>query len=265
MGAIKIYQADAFTDRLFSGNPAAVCILDSWLSDDLMQSIANENNLAETAFVVSKGEYYEIRWFTPTVEVDLCGHATLASAFTLFNVLNYPGAKIRFHSLRSGLLTVEKIGNMLFLDFPADELEIESEVTVAKIANCIGVEPIEIYRGKSDLLALIDSETALLNLQPRLEEISGLNARGLIVTAKGDNSDFVSRFFAPQSGINEDPVTGSAHTSLIPFWSAKLGKSKMTAYQLSKRGGRLACEFKNGRCFIGGSARLYLSGEIYLD
>jgi len=261
----NIYQADAFTDTLFSGNPAAVCILDTWLNDELMQAIGNENNLAETAFVVPNGQDFEIRWFTPTVEVDLCGHATLASAFVLFNILNYPGSRIRFHSKRSGWLAVEKENDMLFLDFPTDTLELLPENQNDTIEKCIGVKPVELYKGKTDYMAVIENESTLRRLQPDFVEISKLQARGLIVTAKGDEVDFVSRFFAPQTGINEDPVTGSAHTSLLPFWSKKLSKNNLTAKQLSKRGGRLTCQFKNDRCLIGGNAKLYLTGEINLD
>jgi PhzF family phenazine biosynthesis protein len=264
MKSIKIYQLDAFTDKLFSGNSAAVCMLDMWISDELMQSIANENNLAETSFVVPTGQDFEIRWFTPTVEVDLCGHATLASAFVLFNIHNYPCSLIKFHSPRSGLLTVEKNGDMFFLDFPTDKLEALTEEKNL-IERCIGIKPLELYKGKTDYIAIIDNEDLLQNLQPDLLEISKLKARGLIVTAQGNNVDFVSRFFAPQSGINEDPVTGSAHTSLLPLWSKKLGKNRLNAIQLSKRGGQLVCEYKNDRCLIGGKARLYLTGELTLD
>lgn len=263
MQKIKIYQVDAFTDKLFSGNPAAVCILDKWLSDDLMQSIGNENNLAETAFIVPNGNDFEIRWFTPTTEVDLCGHATLASGFVLFNLLNYTNLSIRFHSPRSGLLIVSKKEDMIFLDFPTDTIELVSGENL--LENCIGIKPIELYKGKTDYIAVIDSESSLRNIQPDFTEISKLKARGLIVTAKGDSVDFVSRFFAPQSGIDEDPVTGSAHTSLLPLWSKKLGSKYLTASQLSKRGGQLICEFKNDRCLIGGNAKLFLTGEIILD
>jgi len=230
-----------------------------------MQSIANENNLAETSFVVPEGKDFKIRWFTPAVEVDLCGHATLASAFVIFNILEYPGNLIRFHSRVSGLLPVEKAGDMLYLDFPTDKLERLPEDQNIVIEKCIGIKPLELFKGKSDYLALIDSERSLKDLKPDLKEISELDARGLIVTSKGDSVDFVSRFFAPQLGVNEDPVTGSAHTSLLPFWSERLGKNRLIANQLSKRGGQLACEFKNDRCRIGGKARLYLTGEINLD
>ena len=265
MKKTKIYQVDAFTDKLFSGNPAAVCILDTWISDEWMQLIGNENNLAETAFVVPNGQNFEIRWFTPTVEVDLCGHATLATAFVLFNIHQYPNSLIKFHSPRSGRLAVEKKEDMLFLDFPTDKLEALSEEQNAIIEKCIGIKPIELYKGKADYIAVIDNENSLRNLQPDLNEISKLKAEGLIVTAKGDNVDFVSRFFAPQLGINEDPVTGSAHTLLLPLWSKKISKNRLIAKQLSKRGGHLICELKNDRCMIGGKARLYLTGEINID
>ena len=246
----------------FSGNPAAVCILDKWIDDGLMQSIGNENNLAETAFVVPNDHSFEIRWFTPTTEVDLCGHATLAAAFVIFNIIGYPETGIRFHSIKSGLLIVSKRDEMLFLDFPTDTLSLTNEDLKTTVENCIGIKPVELYKGKTDYIAIIDSESLLKNLQADLDEISKLKARGLIVTAQGDSADFVSRFFAPQSGINEDPVTGSAHTSLIPIWSEKLGKKQLTAQQLSARGGQLFCEFKNERCLIGGKAKLYLTGEI---
>ena len=261
----KVYQVDAFTDRLFSGNPAAVCVLDSWVTDELMQAVANENNLAETAFVVPVGQDFAIRWFTPTVEVDLCGHATLATALVLFDVLHYPNALIRFHSQKSGVLAVEKKEDMLFLDFPTDMIERLPEEHYPAFEKCIGTNPVELYKGKTDFIAVIDNENVLRNLQPDFNEISRLKARGLIVTAKGHTVDFVSRFFAPQLGINEDPVTGSAHTSLVPLWSQKLGKNRLIAHQLSKRGGQLVCEFKNDRCLIGGKARLFLSGELFLD
>ena len=262
---IKIYQVDAFTDRLFSGNPAAVCITETHLSEELMQSIAFEKNLAETSFVVPAGKDFEIRWFTPKAEVDLCGHATLASAFVIFNLLNYPGPVIRFHSRVNGLLSVEKEGDMLFLDFPTDKLEMSAHEQINVIEKCIGIRPLELYKGKSDYLAVIDSQRSLKALVPDLKRISELDSRGLIVTSKGDHVDFVSRFFAPQLGVNEDPVTGSAHTSLIPFWSKKLFKDRMIANQLSERGGQLVCEFRDNRCRIGGKGRLFLTGEINLE
>lgn len=261
MNKIKIYHVDAFAEQLFEGNPAAVCFLDKWLQDEIMQLIAAENNLAETAFIVQKDAGFQIRWFTPTVEVDLCGHATLASAYVLFQRLGYQQGEVNFFSPRSGDLRVFSQEDMLFLDFPADKLKPVDEMT--QIRKCIGTDPLEVLRGKSDFIAVVDSEEAVRNLNLQMAEIAALPARGLIVTAKGVTVDFVSRFFAPQSGIDEDPVTGSAHTSLIPLWSARLGKRDMHALQLSKRGGKLRCMDKGERCHIGGHARLYMTGEIY--
>ncbi len=265
MSPIKIFQADAFTGELFRGNPAAVCLPDHWLSDDLMQSIAAENNLAETAFVVPAGKEFEIRWFTPTVEVDLCGHATLASAFVLFEVTGHPGAEIVFHSPRSGILRVTREDGMLFLDFPSDTLVKAADPAKDEIAKSIGIRPQEVFRGKTDFIAVVGSEREVNAIRPDMAAIGRLDARGLAVTARGDNVDFVSRFFAPQSGVPEDPVTGSAHTSLVPLWSDKLGKRTLSARQISKRGGELSCEFRGDRCRIGGKARLYLQGEILVE
>lgn len=258
-----MYQVDAFADRLFSGNPAAVCFLEEWLNDETLQSIAAENNLAETAFVVPKEKHFQIRWFTPTVEVDLCGHATLAAAFALFNCLEHKEPEVIFYSPRSGELKVFQQGRILFLDFPTDTLKANHDF--AQLRKCIGINPKEVFVGKTDYMAVVESENEVLNLTPDFKEISKLPARGLIVTAKGVNVDFVSRFFAPQSGIEEDPVTGSAHTSLIPFWSAKLSKKEMNAAQLSRRGGKLICINNGERCLIGGEARLYLTGEININ
>lgn len=260
---IKIYQVDAFAEELFTGNPAAVCILDSWIEDEIMQNIATENNLAETAFIVNNGNGYDIRWFTPTVEVDLCGHATLASAFVVFHFIDTKIKEIIFHSPISGELRVSKVDDTYYLDFPIDK--IESSNIVSEIIDCIGIEPIEVFNGKTDYIAIMDSEKSVADLIPNLSAISKLDARGLIVTAPSDNVDFVSRFFAPQSGIDEDPVTGSAHTSLIPIWSAKLKKHDMVAKQLSQRGGRLMCSHDGDRCSIGGKAKLYLVGELYIE
>jgi len=257
---IPIYQVDAFTNRLFSGNPAAVCILDHWLPDDVMQAIGAENNLAETAFVVSRGNDYEIRWFTPAVEVDLCGHATLASAIVIFNILGYKGKEIIFHSTNSGVLKVFRHDGVLFLDFPSDSLVPYMDLEI--ISRSIGVQPLEVYKGKSDILAVLKSEDEVRSLEPDFTRIALLPGRGLIVTAPGREVDFVSRFFAPQSGIPEDPVTGSAHTSLIPLWYEKSGKVEMRARQLSKRGGELICIYKGKRCWIGGNAVLFFQGSL---
>lgn len=262
MNDIKIYQVDAFTDKLFSGNSAAVCILEDWSSSELMQSIAAENNLAETAFIVQKDTNFDIRWFAPTVEVDLCGHATLAAAYVIFNYLSYTKSEIVFNSLKSGELKVSQQNDILFLDFPTDILN-ECNC-INQIKECIGITPVEVYKGKTDYIVVINNENEVLNMKPNLQEISKLEARGLIVTAKGNSVDFVSRFFAPQLGIDEDPVTGSAHTSLIPLWSKKLSKKEMTAKQLSKRGGKLICINKGERSLIGGNARLYMTGNIHI-
>lgn len=262
---ITMYQVDAFTDTLFSGNPAAVCMLNEWLPDRIMQQIAAENNLAETAFAVQYESYVDIRWFTPIVEVDLCGHATLATAFVLFEQLHYPKDVLLFHSARSGPLSVMKKASHFFLDFPTDTLIKTQSSHTTEIAECIGVQPLEVLKGKTDFLAVIDSEETLQLLQLNVNKIAALDARGLIVTAPGNSVDFVSRFFAPQCGVPEDPVTGSAHTSLIPYWSNKLGKKDLVARQISSRGGDLWCKDDGDRCIIGGQARLYLIGEINIQ
>lgn len=259
----KIYQVDAFTDQVFSGNPAAVCPLHHWLSDDLMQKIAMENNLAETAFYVKQNDQYLIRWFTPAVEVDLCGHATLAAAYVLFHHENHQGNTIHFYSPRSGALTVTKSGEVLRLNFPTDV--IEPLALTHDLTACFNIKPRLAFKGKTDYLFLFDHEEEIKKLVPALDKISALPARGVIVTAKGDTVDFVSRFFAPQAGINEDPVTGSAHTTLTPFWAKELGKTKLTALQLSQRRGKLQCQYLNDRVEISGQARLYMIGELYLE
>jgi len=257
----NIYQVDAFADEIFKGNPAAVCPLDSWLKDDIMQKIAMENNLSETAFYIKDGEYYHIRWFTPTVEVDLCGHATLATAFVLFNHEKQEGNKIRFKSLRSGELSVTRSGDLITLNFPADVIAQAEQNT--QIGECFNIRPMQIYKGKTDYMMVFGSETDIELLIPNLNKIKSLDCRGVIVTAPGENVDFVSRFFGPQSGVDEDPVTGSAHTTLTPYWSQRLGKETLTAIQLSARKGFLNCKINGDRVDISGKCRLYLKGEIY--
>lgn len=259
----KLYQVDAFTDTLFSGNPAAVCPLTEWLSDDLLQKIAMENNLAETAFYVRQGDRYEIRWFTPRVEVDLCGHATLAAAFILFHCEGHTGVAIHFYSPRSGLLQVSRSSDGLTLDFPVDVFH---DIPVSEaIADCFDRRPLEAYKGKTDYMLVYEKESDIRDIRPKFEAIAALQGRGVIITAQGDQVDFVSRFFAPQSGIMEDPVTGSAHTTLTPYWSGKLNKTALTAIQLSERKGYLQCKLLGNRVGIKGQAKLYLSGEIYID
>jgi PhzF family phenazine biosynthesis protein len=260
---MKQYTVDAFTDKLFSGNPAAVCIMDRWLADDLMQTIAFENNLAETTFVVPKGDGFHIRWFTPHVEVDLCGHATLAVAHVLYNHEGYNKSQINFDS-RSGILTVTKTDGRLTLDFPVDSFEkldhIPTEISIALQGNII-----EIYRGKTDYMAVFGSQQEIEASVPDLRELKKMDGRGVIITAPGTSVDFVSRFFAPQSGIDEDPVTGSAHTTLTPYWAKKLNKTSFDCLQLSPRGGRLHCELQGDRVKISGNAVTYAISDILLN
>ena len=260
---LKIYQVDAFADRIFSGNPAGVCPLDTWLPDDVMQKIAMENNLAETAFFVKNKDQYEIRWFTPTIEVDLCGHATLASAHVLFNYENYAGNEITFYSPRSGKLMVSREDGMLTLDFPVDKFERTN--LFPQLIACFNSQPVEAYRGKTDYMLVFNTEEEIKNIIPDLNAISKLKVRGIIVTAPGEKTDFVSRFFAPQSGVNEDPATGSAHTTLTPYWAQKTGKSELTAIQLSARKGYLKCAYHGDRVKISGQAITYLQGEIAFE
>ena len=259
----KIYQVDAFTDKVFSGNPAAVCPLDNWLSDEVMQKIANENNLSETAFYVKQDKQYQIRWFTPAVEVDLCGHATLAAAYVLFNYENHNENIISFYSHRSGALSVSKKHDLYTLNFPADiykEIELTEEIT-----KCFNIKPKSALKGKTDFMLVFDTEEDIRNIIPKFELISELNVRGIIITAKGKDVDFVSRFFGPQSGVNEDPVTGSAHTTLTPYWAKQLGKTELKAIQLSERMGYLKCTYLNDRVEISGQGKLYLTGEIFIE
>lgn len=256
----KIYQVDAFTDHLFSGNPAAVCPLESWLPDQAMQNIAMENNLSETAFFVKIEDHYHIRWFTPAVEVDLCGHATLASAHVIFEFLGFDKPEIRFTS-RSGWLHVRKDRGLLILNFPADEMHPVDPPSA--IIEALKVKPIETYKGKTDYMFVLDSEQAVLSADPDFTLLRHVECRGIIITARGQSVDFVSRFFAPKSGVDEDPVTGSAHTSLTPYWADRYGKQDLNALQLSKRRGILYCKYLGDRVEISGHAITYLTGEIY--
>lgn len=256
---IPIYQVDAFSDKLFSGNPAAVCILDHPLDTSVMQKIAEENNLAETAFCVQNGHSFNLRWFTPLCEVDLCGHATLATAHVLFNHRGFAGADIEFHS-KSGPLFVRKEESLLILNFPADK--ITKLGTPAILTEGIGLSPAETYKGISDFMMVFENREQIEAIVPDFLKIAQAPSRGVIVTAPGRDVDFVSRYFAPQSGINEDPVTGSAHTTLIPYWSRVLRKIEMKAMQLSQRKGYLLCRLLGERVEIGGNAITYLVGEI---
>ncbi len=259
---IPFYQVDAFTGQLFGGNPAAVCPLTTWPSDDFMQRIAAENNLSETAFLVpmAKGRY-ALRWFTPEVEVDLCGHATLASAFVLFSFIDPTLISVDFETA-SGLLTVTRSGDRLAMDFPA-----RPPVPIATpeiLAEALGAWPLEVLTSR-DLVAVFPDEEAVRTMAPDFALLRQLgDVLGIIVTARGDTVDFVSRFFAPNVGVNEDPVTGSAHSTLIPYWSRRLQKSQLHALQLSKRGGELFCENMGERVCIAGQAVLYARGELYI-
>lgn len=261
---LKIYQIDAFTDHIFSGNSAAVCPLTSWISDDIMQKIAMENNLSETVFYVKNNNQYEIRWFTPTVEIDLCGHATLAAAYVLFNFENYSADVVHFYSPRSGALSVAKKDDFFTLNFPVD-VSFETHLT-PEISACFNTTPIAVYKARTDYMIVFETEEQIKHIVPNFDEIAKLKSRGVMITAKGNQVDFVSRFFAPQSGINEDPVTGSAHTTLTPYWTKRLNKTELTAIQLSDRKGYLQCKLLNDhRVEISGKGKLYLIGEIYLE
>ncbi len=263
MKSIPIYQVDAFSKKVFSGNPAAVCILDNWLSDRVMQDIASENNLSETAFINMNMKPFGIRWFTPECEMGLCGHATLASARVLFDEYMDRDQKEITFSAQRGLLKTIKKSEQIFLDFPADK-------PIKKIINnvireSVGANIQQLFKGRDDYLAILNNEASIRNISVNMSLVSELNARGLIVSARGDKYDFVSRCFYPKSKIDEDPVTGSAHTLLIPYWADILKKNNLKAYQCSERGGALTCELKAERVFIGGYTARYLDGNIFLN
>ena len=255
---IPIYQIDAFTSEVFQGNPAAVCPLKEWLSDELMQSIALENNLSETAFFIQDKKGFHIRWFTPTTEVKLCGHATLASAYVIFNLLKYEENIIEFES-KSGLLKVIKHGKQLILDFPAQPPK--PCETSQIIINALNVTPIECLESE-DTIVVLDEEKDVQELDPNFEELKALSTRGIIITALSEEYDFVARCFFPGLGINEDPVTGSAYTQLTPYWASKLNKDMFVVKQLSARGGELICELHKGRVLISGQAQKFMEGKI---
>ncbi len=259
---LRLFQIDAFTDQVFQGNPASVCPLEHWLPAELMQQIAMENNQAETAFYTQADGHFEIRWFTPTVEVDLCGHATLAAAFVLFQFENFPDSTVQFRS-RSGVLSVRNDMDVLTLDFPVD---IPFRVVNPDgLVGAIGLEPDAIFRCKTDYMLVYSDAEEILSLKPDMRLLAEANARGICATAPGQDVDFVSRFFAPQCGIPEDPVTGSAHAFLTPYWVDRLKRNELSARQLSKRGGFLRCRLTGERVEISGKARAYMTGEIDLD
>jgi PhzF family phenazine biosynthesis protein len=260
---IPIYQVDAFTSEVFSGNPAAVCPLRDWIDDRLLQGIASENNLSETAFfVIRDGGAIELRWFTPAIEVALCGHATLASAFILFERLGWKNSEIFFDTRMSGRLVVRKKSGLYEMDFPSRPPK--PDVIPVGLDVALGADLHEVLSSEEDLLAVVGSENEVRALAPDFGALDRIDRRGIIVTAGGNECDFVSRFFAPRVGVPEDPVTGSAHCVLIPYWKEKLGKSEFRALQVSRRGGELFCRDKGLRVMISGHAVLFMQGEIEL-
>jgi PhzF family phenazine biosynthesis protein len=258
---LPLYQVDAFTQRRFAGNPAAVCPLPKWLPDHTLQAIAAENNLAETAYFVAEPDGYRLRWFTPALEVDLCGHATLAAAYVLMDCLGFGGDQVTFHS-RSGPLTVLREGERYTLDFPARPGA--PQPANPALAAALGVTPLEILAAR-DTMCVLETATQVRDLRPDMGALKLLEPFAFIATAPGDDCDFVSRFFAPKAGIDEDPVTGSAHCTLTPYWAARLGKSNLFARQISPRGGELWVEDRGDRVRISGHGALYLTGFIEVE
>jgi PhzF family phenazine biosynthesis protein len=263
MTVITLYQVDAFTDRTFGGNPAAVCPLEGWLPDATLQAIAAENNLSETAYFVPENGGYRLRWFTPAIEVALCGHATLASAYVIAHHIDPAMEKVVFHS-KSGPLTVTRSGEVFTLDFPSEPPQPFADD--GKVAEALGIVPQEVLKApKVDggkMMAVLACEAEVRGAEPNLEKVKNLPGDGLIITAPGDKVDFVSRYFAPHAGIPEDPVTGSAHCVLTPYWAKRLGKAKLTARQVSARGGDLTVEDRGARTLISGQVSPYLEGRI---
>lgn len=257
---LRTYHVDAFADRLFAGNPAAVCPLETWLPDSSMQAIAAENNLSETAFFVPTPDGYHLRWFTPAVETDLCGHATLASAFVILEKLASSASELRFHT-KSGLLTVTRDGDLLALDLPAQPPTPCS--MPERFVAALGRPPAQIL-GAVKYLVVYDTAADVAALTPDTVTLANIDRDGVIATAPGDDCDFVSRYFAPHAGIPEDPVTGSAHCTLVPYWARRLGKTKLHGRQISRRGGELFCELRGDRVRVAGRAVLYAEGRLYL-
>ena len=257
---MQIFQVDAFTDTVFGGNPAAVVPLTEWLSDDIMQKIAAENNLAETAYYIPDGDDFQLRWFTPGTEVKLCGHATLATAHVLFSEKEYDKEKIVFHT-KSGALTVKKTATGYEMNFPADTI-VPVDNPPQALLDGLGVDVLEVWKGDTDYMVVVDNEEVVQGLVPDFRLLGTYECRGTLVTAKGNEVDFVSRCFFPQAGVDEDPTTGSAHTSLTPYWAEKFGKDTLQARQLSKRIGNLECVASGDRVLLRGNAVTYLIGEI---
>ena len=257
---IPIWQVDAFATKAFAGNPAAVCWLDDWLADGVLQAIAAENNLSETAFLVPHADGFDLRWFAPAKEVALCGHATLAAAKVLFDLRGWKEESIRFRTRQRGVLTVAKRGEWFEMDFPA--LPATPVQTPAGLAAALGAEPRQVLASTDDWLAVLDDEAAVRNLKPDLAALKTFNCRCVVPTARGDEADFVSRAFAPRYGIPEDPVTGSAHCALAPYWAGVLGKDELRAFQVSARGGEVRCQVAGDRVKLAGQAVVFLEGTI---
>lgn len=258
MTTIPIFQLDAFTDKSFGGNPAAVCPLQEWLPDDVMQSIALENNVSETAFYVPEGDGFLLRWFTPKIEVDLCGHATLATAWLILNELEPDRASVAFET-RSGTLTVSRDGDLLAMDFPV--MVAEERPAPAGLAEAIGIEPVKFLKAVKNM-AVLENEAVVRAVNPDFGYIKNMDGMGLIITAPGDQSDCASRYFAPHAGIDEDPVTGSAHCTIVPYWSGVLGKAQIHARQVSARSGDLYCWLEGDRVVLSGKARTVIKGTF---
>ena len=256
---IPIYQVDAFTSEVFKGNPAAVCPLKEWLPDEVMQKIAQENNLSETAFFINKNGSFDIRWFTPISELDLAGHPTLATAHVIIEELNFKSDKIIFKTKIGDTLNVTKKNNLFLMDFPSRPPKIYDNIEL--VSDALRRKPLALFRHR-DAVAIFENEEDIKSIEPNMEKLSKLDCPAVIVTAPGNNVDFVSRNFAPKLGIPEDPVTGSAHCELIPYWSKTLNKKELLANQISKRGGKLYCTHNKDRVTIGGEAVTFLRGEI---
>ena len=261
MTKLKMYQVDAFAQKLFQGNPAAIIVTDEELPAEMMQAIANENNLSETAFVHGQvKDRYSIRWFTPKSEVDLCGHATLAAAHILMT--EYGASEELGFSCKTGELRVYQDENMLWLNFPADELDDCDAETTQQVQSALGLETLTVVRGRSDLMAVVKTHHDVTGASPVMHRVSKLKCRGLILTSIGKEDDFISRFFAPQVGVPEDPVTGSAHTTLTPYWATELKKNELKARQVSPRGGQLICKLISDRVHIGGQAITFMEADL---
>lgn len=259
---MKYFVIDAFAEKVFQGNPAGVCVLEKPLKQKIMQSIAKENNLSETAFIYKEREQYFLKWFTPKAEIDLCGHATMAAAYVVMNFIEKTASAVAFHT-KSGILTVQKKGNLFEMDLPC-RMPKKIDV-VEKVTDVIGIKPVGTYISR-DLIILLENENQIKNIKPDFDKMKKLNiGLGVVVTAKGEKVDFVSRYFTPELESKEDPVTGSSHSSLIPFWAKKLQKSSMIAKQLSERGGILYCQNAGERVKVSGNAVLYMMGEINIE